>query len=472
MSDEENPPRPTIPPHSIEAEESVIGGILVHARALVVVATLLAVDDFYHPALRAIFEAMLELDGQSKPVDSLTVAEQMRSMGMFDKLNAFGGTAYFSDLMAKVVTVENIGYHARIVARKAERRRWLDKLRELVDSGYAGGSDDAWFEQAESTVMGLSVRSASSTSDVVPIKTAMREFADELAARVERKKSGKSSIVGVSTGYRRVDELLSGLRRGLLYIIAGRPGSGKSAVAMNYVEESAKLGTAWLSFSLEMARLEVAQRMVSGNAKIDGQRLAQGDVSGFDQWKRVTGAVGRLAELPIWISDNPNVSIDQIRSKARRWRMGDAAKFEHVGVVIDYTQLVKALKKKQPTSREQDVSEISRGAKLLAREIDCPVIALAQLNRAVESRSNNRPMLSDLRESGAIEQDADVVAFMYRDAMYHDRETCKTLSCDRCAKHDVAEFIVGKQRSGPTGTVNLLWQGAFTRFESLAERDE
>jgi replicative DNA helicase len=460
------------PPHSIEAEESVVGGILVHAKKLIEAAPIAQADDFYHPALRAIYEAMLQLDADSKPVDAVTVVEQMRALDTFEKLRAFNGGEYLTELMSKIVTAENIGHHARIVHQKAEARRWLSALQALVASGYASHGEEAWFEEAEQVLVGLNTKSGSA-SDVVPIKTAMSEFATELGYRVNRKKEGKSSIVGVTTGYANIDALLSGLRAGLLYVFAGRPGSGKSAYAMNAVEKSAKLGAmGWLVFSLEMARLELAQRMVSGNARIDGQRLSQGDVSGFAEWQRITGAVGRLADLPIWITDQANTTIAGIRSKARRWRMGAGAKFEHVGIVVDYMQLVEAAKKRGNSNREQDVSEISRGAKLLARELNCPVIALAQLNRGLEQRADKRPMLSDLRESGAIEQDADVVAFLYRDAMYHEQETCTKVGCDRCARHDVAEFIVAKQRSGPTGTVDLLWQGSYTRFESLSMRDE
>lgn len=460
-----------VPPHSIEAEESVVGGILVHSKRLLDIAPVLAVDDFYHPSLRAIYEAMLSLDGGAKPVDALTVVEQMKATDTLDKLNAFDGPEFLVQLMSKVVTVENLGYHARIVHKKAEIRRWLSSLQELVAAGFGGGSDDEWIERAEQTLVGLTTK-GDGGGGLVHIKAAMSEFSNELGARVERKRAGKSSIIGVSTGFQKIDDLLSGLRDGLLYVFAGRPGSGKTAYAMNAVERSASLGAiAWLVFSLEMPVLELAQRMVSGKARIDGQKLSQGDVHGIAEWQRITGAVARLAELPVWIRDQP-ATIEKIRSHARRWRMTDAAKCEHVGVVIDYMQLVDVLKKRSHTTREQDVSEISRGAKQLARELNCPVIALAQLNRSLESRNDKRPMLSDLRESGAIEQDADVVAFLYRDAMYHDEDSCTTSGCERCAKHNVAEFIVAKQRSGPTGTVNLLWEGAYTRFESLSTREE
>jgi replicative DNA helicase len=373
--------------------------------------------------------------------------------------------------MAKVVTVENLAYHARLVARKAEKRRWLDALSNLVASGYSEGSDDAWFETAEQTLVELTTKGGIGT-DVIPIKKALHEFSDELAHRVNRRKSGASSIVGVSTGYHAIDTLLSGLRKGSLYVLAARPKMGKSALAMNIVARSAKLGTAWLVISLEMARLELAQRMVSAESKMDGQRISQGDVEGFAQWQRITGAVGRLADLPIWISDRANMSITAIRSYARRWRAGEAAKYENIGIVVDYLQLAEAAQKRKQTNREQDVSEISRGAKLLARDLGCPVIALSQLNRSLESRADKRPMLSDLRESGAIEQDADVVAFIYRDSVYHEQSTCSKSNCERCAKKDTAEFIVGAQRQGPTGVIEMSWLGSYTSFEPLSTRDD
>jgi len=454
-----------------DAERSVVACILVAPRVLAEVAALVEPGDFSHPALRAVYEAMQSLDASSNPIDALTVAAEMRALGTFDMLRAFDGAQYLGDIMSEIVTVENASYYAGIVARKAERRRWAESFRELVASAHGGGDDDAWFESAESAVLSLTA-ATKREADVVPLKAALHEFADELGARVKRKKDGGSSLIGVTTGYERLDSLLSGLRKGALYLFAARPGMGKSALAMNFVERSATAGTAWLVFSLEMSSLELAQRMVSGRARIDGQRLAQGDVQGAPEWLRITGATSALSELPVWLSTRADLTIDQIRAAARRWRMGKGRKFENVGVVVDYLQLVRAMQKRRQQNREQDVSEISRGCKLLARQLDCPVVALAQLNRGPDQRTDHRPVMADLRESGALEQDADVVAFVYRDGVYHDPDDCTQVGCSQCERRDVAEVIVSKQRGGPTGTIDLLWQGPWTRFEPLAARSD
>jgi replicative DNA helicase len=456
-----------VPPHSLEAEESVIGGVLVHARKFAEVAASLRADDFYHPALRAIYEAMVELDGSARPIDSLTVVEQMRSADTLDKLRAFGSADYLTDLMAKVVTAENLGYHARIVRSKAKRRQWVERLRQVVALGYGEGADDEFFAQAEQAMLEVAIQ-PESESDVHHVKVHLHEFANELGERVKRRKEGQGSIVGVPTQFQKLDWMLSGLRDGKLYLIAGRPAMGKSALGWTIGANVAAQGAAVLVFSLEMSGQDLVERGVAGEARVDSMRLSQGDLeergSTIVMWQRLTRAVSVLASRQIYICERTDLDVMQIRSIARRWRMGLPAGTKAL-VIVDYMQLVKALRKKQQQNREQDVSEISRGLKLLARELGCPVIALSQLNRGLESRADKRPMLSDLRESGALEQDADVVAFIYRDEVY---------SKDDCKDEDkgVAEVIVGKQRNGPTGTVRLAWVGAWTRFEELSNREE
>ena len=451
------------PPSTIDAEKSLLGSILVSSKAFVEVAAMLRPDDFYHPAHAAIWEAMQSLDASSQPIDAVTVPEQMRGLGTLERLNSAGGSDYLMDLMASVVTATSAPQHARMVRSKAERRRWILGLWELVRAGYADTPDDAFFQRAEKTLLELTNNRRGATEDVKHVKHHMNEFCDELQARWNRNKTQGSSIIGVSTGFEHLDAILSGLRPGALTLLAARPAMGKSALAMNIVERVAGLGTPALVFSLEMSALELAQRMVSGHARIDGQRLAQGLVENAGQWIKINKAVEKLVEYPIYFCQRPTLTVHEIRSIARRWRLSHAAKSERAVVMVDYLQLVESTKKKFHSNREQDVSEISRGLKLLARELNQPVLALSQLNRAVDARADHRPMMSDLRESGAIEQDADVIAFVYRDEVYSKEDV-------KDEDRGVAEIIIAKQRSGPTGTVRMKWQGEYTRFDDLEDR--
>lgn len=461
------------PPHSIEAEESVIGGILVHAATLLVVLPLVKVDDFYHPALRAIYEAMLELNADSKPVDALTVVEQMRATETFEKLRAFNGADYFIELQSKVVTVENLAYHARIVHAKATRRRWVLKFQELAAAGYRESDDDDFFVDAERELLALAIARQERAGGPRSLQEVVGNYQTLLADRAARRQRTGSGITGIPTGYEDLDVLLSGLQLGDLIIVAGRPSMGKTALAMNMIVNAARrkdeagesLHPA-LVFSLEMSEEQLAERMVSGEARIDSQRLRQGDV-GPSHWVSITRATGFLAELPIKIETRGTITVAEINSIARVWRMGLPEDAQGV-VVIDYMQLVTASGKNKNRSREQDVSEISRGLKQLAKDLKCPVIALSQLSRALEQRTNKRPMLSDLRESGAIEQDADVVAFVYRDEKYNKIEPGQ---CPRCGP-GIAEIIIGKQRMGPCASAHVTFIDQFTRFENLSHRGD
>lgn len=456
------------PPHSLEAEESVIGGVLVHQRKFADVA-FLAVDDFYHPTLRAIFEAMAELDGASKPIDTLTVVEQMRASGTLDKLRAFNGAEYLGELMAKVVTVDNLAHHARVVQAKARRRRRIEAYRQLVAMGMGDAADDEFDAACDQVALDATVQSDVS-DDVVHIKVPLREHVLELEQRAKRRKEGTSSIVGIPTGFQRLDWMLSGLRDGKLYVVAARPAMGKSALSWTIGASAAATGVAVLDFTLEMSNVDLVERAVAAEARIDSVRLSQGDMGdspgdAIVTWRRIGMAVDKLAQRKLYMCERTDLDIMQIRARARRWRLGLPPGTKAL-VKLDYMQLVRvAQRKRAQTTREQDVSEISRTLKLMARELNCPVVALAQLNRELEKRADKRPMLSDLRESGAIEQDADVIAFIYRDEVY---------SKDQCADEDkgVAEIIIGKQRNGQTGTVRLAWVGAWTKFEELSDRGE
>jgi replicative DNA helicase len=462
------------PPQSIEAEESVIGGILVHSRKFNDVAEFLVADDYYHPALRAIFEAMVELDSQSKPIDALTVAEQMRAMDTFDKLRAFNGADYLTELMSKVVTAENIAYHARIIRGKATARRLVEACREIAARGYGEYGDvDQYIDTAEREIFQIAQRSQRQSFE--PIKTVLYTTIKNLEKRYER----KQAVTGVPTGYHKLDTMTAGLQPGDLIIIAARPSMGKTSFVMNMVLNAAMIKNKdeqgrerhphpALVFSLEMSKESLCERLLCSEARVDSMKLRGGFLETKD-WIRITTAAGKLAEAPIHIDDSGSPTLLEIRAKARRWR-SDANLFyagpEQMGmIVIDYLQLVQGRAAKDD-NRQREISEISRGLKALAKELRVPVLALSQLNRSLEQRADKRPMMSDLRESGAIEQDADIIAFIYRDEVY---------SKDQTKEEDkgVAEIIIGKQRNGPTGTARLAFLNMYTRFENLAEgRDD
>jgi replicative DNA helicase len=460
-----------VTPHNLEAEESVIGGVLVHQRKLSDVLAVVRPDDFYHPALRAIYEAMISLDGDSKPVDSLTVVEQMRALETFDKLRAFKGAEYLLDLMQKVVTVENIGYHARIVRSKARRRRMFDSYRELAAAACQDSDDDEYFAEAERQM--LAIGSEPDDDELRPrtFTEVMHEYVELLEQRYKlRNETGQGIITGVATGYGELDRALCGLQETDLVLVAGRPSMGKSSFAMNVAVTASLVETPTLVFSLEMNRQQLAERALSGEAKVDSQRLRHGDLEA-KHWVRLVQAAGRLADHPLKVLDRGSVTLAQIRSVARAWRMqhpvDDKGKRGKALVILDYLQLVSVGKEergRRNRSREQEVSEISCGLKQLAKDLRCPVVALSQLNRSLESRPDKRPMLSDLRDSGSLEQDADVVMFVYRDEVY-SKEEC------RPEDKGVAEIIVRKQRMGPLATVRLTFLDAFTRFENMSRRD-
>jgi replicative DNA helicase len=461
--------RPT-PPHSQEAEESVIGGILVHPRKFNDVAEFLVADDFYHPALRAIYEAMIELDAASKPIDSLTVAEQMRALETFEKLRAFNGADFLTELMSKVVTAENIGYHARIIRGKATARRLVEACREISARGYGEYGDvDEYIDAAEREIFAIASRSQKQSFE--PIKPVLYTTIKALERRYER----KQAVTGVPTGYHKLDTMTAGMQPGDLVIIAARPSMGKTSFVMNMVLNAAMTKVKAedgkerhpfpaLVFSLEMSKESLCERLLCSEARVDSMKLRGGFLETKD-WIRITTAAGKLAEAPILIDDSGSPTLLEIRAKARRWRSDQNMFYggtEQMGcIVIDYLQLVQGRATKDD-NRQREISEISRGLKALAKELRVPVIALSQLNRSLESRADKRPMLSDLRESGAIEQDADVIAFIYRDEVY---------SKDECKDEDkgVAEIIIGKQRNGPTGHVRLAFLNMYTRFENLAE---
>jgi replicative DNA helicase len=459
----EQPSRRPTPPHSIEAEESVIGGVLLHPATFNKVAEFLQADDFYHPALKAIYEAMLELERSSRPIDALTVVEQMRALETIDRLRAFNGPDFLTELMGKVVSVENIEYHARIVRGKATARRLVSACNEIAARGYGEYGDvDAFIDEAEHNIFEIAQRSDKKSFE--PIKKILKETIAALGKRYER----KQAITGVPTGFARFDDMTAGLQPGDLVIVAARPSMGKTSLVMNAVQNAAIMyHVPALVFSLEMSKVALGERLLCSQARVDSAKLRRGMLDQRD-WVLITKAASDIAEAPIFIDDTGSPSLLEIRAKSRRWR-ADPRIFkapDQLGiVVIDYLQLVQGRVGKDD-NRQREISEISRGLKSLAKELMVPIVALSQLNRGLENREDKRPKMADLRESGAIEQDADVICFIYRDEVY---------SKDQCKEEDrgVAEIIIGKQRNGPTGTVRLAFLNMYTRFENLAEnRDE
>ncbi|MDI9568285.1 MAG: replicative DNA helicase, partial [Bacillota bacterium] len=415
-----------VPPFSLEAEQSVLGAMFLEREAVLVAAEILQPEDFYRDAHRYIFEAILELEEKGRPADLVTVTETLRQQG---RLEDVGGLAYVTTLAQSVPTAANVEYYARIVEEKSILRRLIREATRIVQNSYEATDEAAAIlDEAEQAILRIS--QYRNHSGFFPVKDLISAAYD----RIEYLYQNKGGVTGIPTGFKDLDRLTAGLQPSDLIIVAARPAMGKTSFALNialHVALEAKIPVA--IFSLEMSREQLIMRMLSSEAGIDGQRLRTGFLDEED-WLLLTTAMARLSEAPIYIDDTPNITVMDIRAKARRLvqEQGQAL------ILLDYLQLVNS--RRSFESRQQEITEISRGLKALARELQVPVVALSQLSRAVEQRQDKRPVLSDLRESGAIEQDADVVAFIYRDEYYNpDTE-----------KKGIAEIIIGKQRNGPT----------------------
>lgn len=452
-------------PWSEEAEKSVLGGVLLDKTAFPRVADAVQSEDFYHPVHAAIFGAMVELDQEHRPIDAVTVADQMRANDTFHKLRAFNGESYFADLTSAVVTVENITFHARIVASKARVRRVIEAGQEITAKGYGDyGDADDYCDEAESAIF------VASQSRLRAGYTRLQKILGPVLKIIEARYDRKQAITGVPSGLTKIDEMTAGFQPSDLIIIAARPSMGKTSLVMNAVQNAAvEFGVPALVFSLEMSKEALVERMICSEARIDSTRLRSGFLEQRD-WINLTKAASRISEAPIDIDDSGAPTLLDIRARARRWRA------EHQGahgiVVVDYLQLIDPQKEKGQSDASA-VGKVSRGLKALAKELRVPVVALSQLSRAVEERKDNRPVMSDLRDSGAIEQDADGIIFIYRDAVYHNPGNCDGTkkgggACGRCARNEgVAEAIFAKQRNGPVGTVRLKFINEYTRFEDL-----
>jgi replicative DNA helicase len=435
-----------VPPHSIEAEESVIGGILLDNAALDRAIELVIPEDFYREVHRKIMRAMLALSERHEPVDLVTLADVLRSR---NELQEVGGASYLAELVERVPTAANVGYHAKIVKDKAILRALISTSGEIALRGYEAPSDvEHFLDEAEHLIFQLSERKTR------PSFFHLRDIVVESMKAVEQLYERRELVTGVPTGFLDLDKKTAGFQKGDLVIVAGRPSMGKTALALNiaqYAALEAKVGVA--VFSLEMSKEQLVLRMLCSEARVDQSKVRAGFAAQRD-YPKLAIAAERLSEVPIYIDDTPALSVLELRAKARRLKRERDA---NLGlIIVDYLQLMRGL---TSDSREQEISSISRSLKALAKELGLPVVALSQLNRAVESRADKRPIMADLRESGAIEQDADVILFLYRPSVYDPKN----------ADEREAEVIVAKQRNGPTGTVPLTFFAEYTRFDNRAE---
>ncbi len=435
-----------IPPQNLDAEQSVLGGILLDNAAVNSVIEVLQTGDFYSEAHKKIFGAILDLGEKNEPADLITLSNELRNKGELDKI---GGEVYLAGLVDRVPSAANIVHYSKIVKEKSILRGLIGAATDILTKSYGAGADiDSVLDEAEHAVFEISEHK------IKPSFFPIKEIVKESFVTIEALYAKKSLITGVSTGYRRLDELTSGLQKSDLIIIAGRPSMGKTAFAINIAQYAAiEHDIPVAIFSLEMSKEQLAFRMLASEARVDSQRLRKGFLGEMD-WPKLTTAAGRLSEAPIFIDDTPAISALEMKAKARRLK----AEMGLGLIVLDYLQLMRGRDASMP--REQEISDISRSLKSLAKELNVPVIALSQLNRQVETRADRRPYLADLRESGAIEQDADVIMFIYRDEVYNKSEDNP--------ERGFAEIDIGKQRNGPTGKIKLVFLKEYTRFENPA----
>jgi len=438
-----------IPPQNLEAESSVLGGILLENDAINLVLELLRHDDFYRESHRKIFRAMIELSDRNEPIDLITLSEFLKSR---NDLEAIGGTAYLASLADFVPTAANISYYARIVREKSILRSLISTATDIATRGYEDqGNVEEFLDNAEKVIFDISEKKVKASF------VAVGDMIKDTLKTVEKLYERKEMVTGVPTGYDDLDRLTAGLQPADLIVVAGRPSMGKTAFSLNIATNAAFAGTGVAVFSLEMAKEQLVLRMLCSEARVDNSKIRSGYLGERD-FPKLANAAGRLHEAPIYIDDTPAISILELRAKARRL-VRDRTK--RVGlIVVDYLQLMRGMG--TANNREQEISEISRSLKALAKELHVPVIAISQLNRRVEDRGDKRPMMSDLRESGAIEQDADVIMFIYRDEVYNPKSDNK----------GIAEVIVAKQRNGPIDTVELTFLSEFTRFENYTARED
>ncbi|WP_239331128.1 replicative DNA helicase [Frankia sp. CiP3] len=433
-----------IPPHDLAAEQSALGGMLLSKDAIADVVEVLAAGDFYRPAHGTVYGVIGDLYGRGEPADVISVAAEL---GRRELLERVGGPAYLHTLISSVPTAANAGYYARIVAEKAVLRRLMEAGTRIVQLAFGPAQDvDEIVDRAQAAVYEVTERRSS--EDYAPLGELLNPALEE----IEAIQGHNGSLTGVPTGFNDLDELTNGLHGGQLWIIAARPAVGKSTLGLD-LARAASIRNSMTSviFSLEMSRMEITMRLLSAEARVSLQSIRTGRLTDED-WARLARRMGEVADAPLFIDDSPHLTMMEIRAKARRLKQRNDLRM----IVLDYLQLMSSPKRTE--SRQQEVSEISRSLKLLAKELDVPVVAISQLNRASEQRADKRPQISDLRESGSLEQDADAVILLYRE------DTVEKES----ARAGEADLIVAKHRNGPTGTVTVAFQGHYSRFVDMA----
>lgn len=436
-------------PHSVEAEQSVVGAMLMDRDAITTASEIISGNDFYQSAYGVIFDAMVELFNEGKPVDLITLQERLKEKDVPAEIVSL---EFVRDLVTAVPTSANVKYYAQIVADKSVMRKLIKLNEEIANICYAGKESlEEVLEKTEKSVFELLQKR--NTSDFVPIKQVVLNALE----RIEKASKTKGTVTGIPTGFIDLDYKLSGLQPSDLILVAARPSMGKTAFVLNIAQYIAfKKDKSVAIFSLEMSKEQLVNRLFSLESQVDAQAIRSGNMKDSD-WEKLIEGAGIIGQSHLIIDDTPGISISELRSKCRKYKLEQGLDV----VIIDYLQLMTGSVGKSSESRQQEISEISRSLKGLARELNVPVIALSQLSRAVESRPDKRPMLSDLRESGAIEQDADVVMFIYRDEYYNKDSEFKKQ----------AEIIIAKQRNGPIGTVNLAWLGEYTKFANLSRKE-
>jgi len=438
-----------LPPQNVEAEQSVLGGILIENDAINKVLEILTPEDFYRDAHRKIFHALINLSARDEPADLITLTNELRKM---DQLDAAGGASYIASLIDSVPTAANIEYYAKIVKEKSILRQLIQTSTEIITESYQDRSDvESFLDEAERAIFQIS------ENRVRPSFYPIRDIVKQSFKTLERLYEKKELVTGVPSGFKELDQMTAGFQPSDLIIVAGRPSMGKTAFCLNVAQYAAiEKRTPVAVFSLEMSKEQLVIRMLCSEAHVEGTRLRTGFLSEGD-WPRLTIAAGNLSEAPIFIDDTAALSVLELRAKARRLKADQGLGM----VIIDYLQLMKGRTKAE--SRQQEISEISRSLKAVAKELNIPVIAVSQLSRRTEERTGMRPQLSDLRESGAIEQDADLILFLYRDEVYNRSEDNPN--------RGKAEVIIGKQRNGPTGKIELAFLSKFTTFKDLYKGD-
>lgn len=435
-----------LPPQNLDAEEAILGAILTNPVCLNKVCDLIKPESFYKPANRFIYDSIIYLFSKNQAIDIVTVSERLSET---DKLEKVGGRAYINDLALNVITTANVEYYAKIVQEKSIKRELINAGAEIVEMAYDNNSTEKTLDTAEKLIFNISQQK--STTDMVAVKDLVLTSYEQIEYRYNH----RDELIGVPTDFYDLDMMTSGLQKSDLIILAARPSMGKTALALNIAQNVAiKAKKAVAIFSLEMPKEQLVTRMLCSVAEVDTQRLKTGMMQAKD-WEKLTTTMNIFADAPIYIDDNAGATVMDIRAKCRRLAMEE----KEIGlVVIDYLQLMEG--SGGSDDRNQQVSAISRGLKALARELGVPVIALSQLSRAVESRQDKKPMLSDLRESGAIEQDADIVMFIYRDEYYNKEDS---------ENKGKADLIIAKHRNGPVGSVELLFQANITKFKNITK---